>query len=125
MSEFIYFNSRDELLRVDTSCIVYFEASGNYTKFVLKNGETAIIGANLAKVSETLGRILGDNAKKFARIGKCYIINLTFIFRVNPLMQELVLSDQKSFSYTLNLSKEALKNLRELITTRRQAKTKE
>ena len=40
-------------------------------------------------------------------------------------MQELVLSDQKSFSYTLNLSKEALKNLREVVMSGKHVKPRE
>ncbi|MBQ9184405.1 MAG: LytTR family transcriptional regulator [Bacteroidales bacterium] len=125
MSEYIYFNSRDELLRVDTTCVVYFEASGNYTKIVLKNGESGIVGFNLAKIEQTLTAALGPQAKRFARVGKSYIINLTCIFRINPIKQELVLSNQKTFSFTINASKEALRMLKEIIMKHKQTKTQE
>ena len=32
-TNFLFFNSRDELLRLDISKIVYFESDGNYTKY--------------------------------------------------------------------------------------------
>lgn len=35
--EFLYLNSRDELLRLDINKIVYFEGEGNYTYIVSAN----------------------------------------------------------------------------------------
>ena len=117
MAEIIYFNSRDELLRIDVSSIVFFEADGNYTKIVLVNGFEAMVCMNLGKMEDLLGQRLGEKAKRFARIGKRYIINLGFLLKITPLRQVLVLSDQRSFSYTLDISKDALKKLKDLITT--------
>ena len=34
-TNFLFFNSRDELLRLDISKIVYFESDGNYTNIIL------------------------------------------------------------------------------------------
>lgn len=107
-------NSRDELFRVDISRIVYFQAEGNYTKFVMCNGLEGVVCMNLARMRDILGERLGDVAGMFARIGKSYIINLTYVFRIAILRQRLVLSDGMSFSYQLALSKDALRNLREI-----------
>ena len=115
MAEYIYFNSRDELLRVDVSSIVYFEAEGNYTRIVLANGYETLVCINLGKMEKMLSAKLQEKAQRFARIGKRHIINLNFILQITPLKQTLVLSDQKSFQYSLDISKEALKNLKELI----------
>ena len=124
MSDFIYFNSRDELLRIDTTSVVYFEASGNYTKIVLKNGESGVVCFNLAKIEQTLNAALGVQAKRFARVGKSYIINMACILRINPLKQELVLSNQKTFSFTITASKEALRMLKDIIMEHKQTKDK-
>ena len=115
MAEYIYFNSRDELLRVDVSSIAYFEAEGNYTRIVLANGYEALVCINLGKMEKMLSAKLQEKAQRFARIGKRHIINLNFSLQITPLKQTLVLSDQKSFRYSLDISKEALKNLKELI----------
>ena len=49
MEKTILFNSRDELLRMDVSKIVCFDADGNYTHIVSLNKLKATIGASLAK----------------------------------------------------------------------------
>lgn len=125
MAEYFYFNSRDELLRISKSCIVFIEAAGNYTIINQVNGEKGTIGTAMAKMEKLLTASSGeDKAVKFARIGKSHIVNLSYIFRINPLKQELVLSDQKTFSYTLDISKDALRKLKELLIERKQINSK-
>lgn len=109
MADYIYFKTRDELLRLDTGSIVYFEAQGNYTKIILANGYEGLVCMNLAKMQERLTSRLQEKAKRFVRVGKSHIINTGFLLQVTPLRQVLVLSDQKSFSYELSVSKEALR----------------
>lgn len=112
----IIFNSRDELLRVDLSSVVFFEAEGNYTRIVSMNGLISLVCINLGKMEELLALRFNDSPGSFARIGKKYILNLNYVYRINTLKQELVLSDQRSFTHTLSLSKIALKALKELIS---------
>ena len=115
MAEYIYLNSRDELLRIHVPSIVYFEAEGNYTRIVLANGYEGLVCINLGKMEKMLTAKLQEKAQRFARIGKRHIINMNYILQITPLKQTLILSDQKSFQYTLDVSKDALKNLKELI----------
>lgn len=112
----IYFNSRDELLRIDLSSVVYFEADGNYTKLVSANNLSSMICMNLGKMEELLALRFKDAPGTFARIGKRYIVNLQYVYGINTLKQELILSDQTTFSTTLSISKVALKGLKELIS---------
>lgn len=114
---YIYFKSRDELLRIDASSIAYFEADRNYTSVVLANGFKGMIGSNLAKMEQTLQSSLQEKARCFVRIGKRYIINMKYICHINVLQQYLILSDQRTFSYRLDISKDALKKLKEIIVT--------
>lgn len=121
MAEYLYFNSRDELLRISKPCIVYMEAAGNYTVINQINGEKGVVCVALAKMEKMLTLSSGEEKSvKFARVGKSHIINLNYIYRIVPLKQELVLSDQKTFSYTLDISKDALRKLKELISERKQ-----
>lgn len=117
-TEFIYFKSRDELLRVDLTSIIYFEADGNYTKFVSANGLTTMVFINLGGVEKLLS--LQHKYKgtlfRFARVGKSYIVNLHYIYKINTLKQELIMSDQRTFSQTISMSKIALKKLKELLS---------
>lgn len=114
----IYFNSRDELLRVDLSSIVYFEADGNYTRMVSVNGLSSMVCMNLGKMEELIAIRFKDTPGVFARIGKRFIVNLRYVYGINTLKQELIMSDQNTFSLTLNISKVALKGLKDLISPR-------
>ena len=113
-SEYLYLNSRDELLRIDITKIAYFESDGNYTYIVLANGLKGVVTKNPAQVQNLLSDKLKERATRFARIGKRYIVNLNFVYQINVLQQKLVLSDGLMFAYTLNISKESLKALKEL-----------
>lgn len=109
----LIFNTRDELLKIDLEKVVCFEAESNYVRITLKNGLDCLIRMSLGKMETILStRTTPD---KFVRIGKRFIVNISFIFSINVLKQELVLSDQHSFVRTLSVSKEALKQLKELM----------
>ena len=112
--KYLYLNSRDELYRMDITKIVYFEAEGNYTNFVLSNKLKGAVCMNLAQMQQVLSDSLKESASIFARVGKRYIINLTYVYQIGVLRQKLVLSDGEVFAYQLNISKEALKKLKEL-----------
>lgn len=113
-TKFLYLNSRDELYRIDTSKIVYFEAEGNYTNVVLSNKLRGSVCMNLAQMQQVLSDSLKEAASVFARVGKRYIVNLSYVYQISVLRQKLILSDGEVFTYQLNISKEALKKLKEL-----------
>lgn len=113
-SSFLHLNSRDELLRIDVSKIVYFEADGNYTNIIQINKLRGVVCLNLAKLKEILADRLKEKSSNFIRIGKKYIINRTFVYQINIVRHKLVLSDGQSFAFQLEISKEALKKLKEL-----------
>lgn len=112
--EYLFLNSRDELLRIDISRIVYFEADGNYTNIYMCNKLKGTVCMNLSCMQQALTAQLKDKATRFARVGKSYIINLTYVYSIQVLKQRLVLSDQLTFAFQISISKEALKALRDL-----------
>lgn len=114
-AEYIYFTSRDEFLKIDISEVVYFEADGNYTKIIVANGLESMVCMSLSKMEDFISANIPRKTSTMARIGKRYIVNLSYIYRINVLQQQLVLSDQKTFSFVLSVSRDALKNLRELM----------
>ena len=115
-SDFVYFSSRDELLKIDLRRVLFFEADANYTIIVSSNGLSSMVLMSLGKMEDLLSARSKSEKASFARIGKRYIINLSYIYRINALKQELTLSDQRFFSQTLSISKEALKKLKELMS---------
>lgn len=112
---YIFFNSRDELQRIDVSKVVYFEADGNYTDIVMVNKLRASICMNLGEMEKALATQIGDEAKHFMRIGKRFIINMQYVYSINVLKQQLILSDYDHFAFQVSISKEALKKMKELM----------
>ncbi|MCR5158568.1 MAG: LytTR family transcriptional regulator [Prevotella sp.] len=115
MRQLIFFNSRDNLLRLDMERIAYFEADGNYTTIVTKNKLKVQVGISLSRMETALGEQLRENASIFMRIGKRFIINREFIFNIDCAHQRLVLTDMESFVYSLPISKDALKKMKDLL----------
>lgn len=117
-SKYVYFNSRDALIKIDLTKVVYFAADGNYTSIVsLLPDPKAIVLANLGKIERLLAVSAKSRGAVFVRLGKRFIINVKYIFSITPLRQELVLSDQSTFCYKLDVSKDALKTLKEMMMT--------
>ena len=111
-TEYLYINSRDELLRIDISKIVYFESNGNYTTIVLANKIKSTASMNLAQMEKALEVRLKEKARQFARLGKRFIINLNYVYDVNIARQTLLLTNSQTFAFQMPVSKEALKKLK-------------
>lgn len=75
-----------------------------------------MVGISLGRTEELLALRSMDMPATFARVGKRFIVNLNYIYKINTLKQTLVLSDQRTFSYEVGISKIALKALKELIS---------
>lgn len=111
----IYFNSRNGLIRIDISKIVYFESDGNYTFIVTTNKLKTCLCKNLSHMEEALAAQLGEEANCFMRIGKRFIVNMNYIYQVDIQKQTLMLSDCERFLFQLPVSKEALKTVKDLV----------
>ncbi|MEE0670146.1 LytTR family transcriptional regulator DNA-binding domain-containing protein [Prevotella sp.] len=115
---YLYLNTRDELIRLDCSKIVYMEGDGNYTNIVLVNKQKVSVCMNLSHMQQFISESLRERASVFARIGKRFIVNLNYIYKVQPLLQSLVVTDGVHFTFQLGISKEALKQLKDILVGR-------
>ena len=113
--QYVFFNSRDELQRIEVSKIVYFEADGNYTSIVMVNKLRASVCMNLGEMEHVLSEQLSGGDNFFMRIGKRFIINMHYVYSINVLKQQLILSDYDHFAFQVNISKEALRKMKELM----------
>ncbi len=111
---YLHLNSRDEFLRIDISKIVYFESDGNYTNIMMANKLKGVVSMNLAHMQQILSERLKEQATIFARVGKKYIINLAYVCQIHVTRQKLMLSDSENFAFNLDVSKDALRNLKDL-----------
>ena len=112
---YIIIHTRDQLLRLEISKIVYFEADGNYTNIVMANKLKAVVAFSLSTMERFLAERLMGQASTFMRVGRRFIINRKYIFEVSLTKQCIVLSDYTKFAFQLPVSKETIKKIKELI----------
>ena len=115
----IVFNTKTELLRLNVSKIVYFEGDGNYTQIVTANKLKAVVCLNLSQMEKYLAEHLADCKSIFMRVGKRFIVNISYIYQINPQQQQLILSDFDHFAFALGISKEALRQMKDLLITKK------
>ncbi len=116
MKELIFSNSGTELLKVRPEDIVYIEADGNYCRMYLRGGFEQQLWFNRQKFISIISSQLRDERPTFIVVGRSYIINLAYIFRINPAQSELLLFDSsKPQQISLHASQEALNKLKKEI----------
>lgn len=111
----LFFNTRDEMIKVRLKRVAYFEADSNYCHVMFINGAKATLLTSLVNIEGLLTeQFKGDNPM-FIRIGKRYIVNKRYIFQINVPRQRLILTDYVTPGVMeISISKDALKNLRQL-----------
>ena len=83
---------------------------------VLHDKTEQVFTMNLAHFQQMIEEQLGKEAMTFIRIGKQLIVNRTYIFKINPNKQQLIMSNADvNIAFDLQASKEALKQLKVLI----------
>lgn len=117
-SQYLVFNTKTEMLRLDVSKIAYFEGNGNYTQIVTINKLKSVVCLNLAQMEKYLSVNLADGSCIFVRVGKRFIINTAFVYQINIQKQQLILSDYIHFAFALGISKEALRKMKDLLISK-------
>ena len=116
MKELIFSNSGTELLKIRPEDIVYIEADGNYCRMYLRGGFEQQLWFNRQRFISIISKQLRDEKPTFIVVGRSYIINLAYIFRINPVQSELTLFDSsKPEQISLHASQEALNKLKKEI----------
>lgn len=112
---YVYFNTRDEMCRVDMRQVMYFKADRNYTEVFFRNGTSLLLGVNILSVEKILDRpLFKGKIPVFIRIGRSYIVALKYIQHINLANQQLTLADAiLPTAIHLSVPKEALKKLKE------------
>ena len=106
----------NELVRIKPERVVYVESDGNYSTMVLHDKTEQVFTMNLAHCQQLMEEQLGKEAMTFIRLGKQLIINRAYIFKINVNKQQLIMSNTEvNNAFTLQASKEALKQLKALI----------
>ena len=104
-----------DLVRIAPDKIVYIASDGNYSTLVQTDNEVRMLSYQLGQIERMISSQLGSEGNIFIRIGKSLIINRSYIYYINIPKQKLILSDVASFNHSVTASKEALKQLKELL----------
>lgn len=99
-----------DLVRIAPEKIVYI-----YSTLVQTDNEVRMLSYQLGQIEKMISSQLGSEGNIFIRIGKSLIINRSYIYYINIPKQKLTLSDVLSFNHSVTASKEALKQLKELL----------
>lgn len=109
----IYFNTRDELTRINLSDVMYFESDSSYVNIVMRNSLTQTLLASLNNIEVITSTLSFPN---FVRVGRKHIVNLNYLTHINILKAQLTLTDNTSSRpITLSTSRESLRSLKQSI----------
>lgn len=113
--KYLIVSTSNDLVRIAPDCIVYVASDGNYSTLVQTDGEMRMLSYQLGQIEKMIASQLGVKGNMFIRIGKSLIINRSYIYYIHIPKQKLILSDTRTFSHTVVASKEALKQLKDLL----------
>ena len=115
MSEYLTLSNTNELVRIAAESLVYIASDGNYSDIRTRDSATRTVTVQLGTIEERIHEQLRSNEGEFVRIGKSLIVNLRFLTYINPSKKQIVLSDNHTFRFNLEASKEALRQLKDYL----------
>lgn len=113
--KYLIISTATDLVRIAPDKIVFISSDGNYCNLVQTDNETRLLTFQLGQIQDMIHEQLDRDGDSFIRIGRGLIINRNYVYYVNIQSQKLVLSDNSRFTHTVSASKEALKQLKDLI----------
>ncbi|MBQ6064469.1 MAG: LytTR family transcriptional regulator DNA-binding domain-containing protein [Prevotella sp.] len=110
----LYFNTRDELNCIETDMIAVVQANGNYSRVVYITKKEVTLTTGISKLEVTLKSYNDKN--RFIRLGRSFIINHSYLTKVDVLKQVLVLSDNDKNEIRVTIPKNILKSYKNAIS---------
>lgn len=113
--EWLKITTNSEIIRIPTDEIIFIKGDGNYSDIFLANGKKENV---ISQLHDLMDKLTALNYSPFCRVGKSLIINRDYIFKVNPELQRIILSNSRlEKDILIKASKDALKNLKEKLET--------
>ena len=121
--EWLKITTNSEIIRIPTDEIIFIKGDGNYSDIFLANGKKENV---ISQLHDLMDKLTALNYSPFYRVGKSLIINRDYIFKVNPGLQRIILSNSHlEKDILIKASKDALKNLKEKLETEEEELTLE
>lgn len=115
MEHEIILSNATDLLRVSATSIMAIMADGNCSDIILNDGDKRCVAFQIGMLSEIIEQQLGPGAPMFVRVGRSYIVNMEYLFAINMPHKRLIVRSDTGCKVTLSPSKEALRDLKELV----------
>ncbi len=115
MSEYLTISNTNAMIRFAAESMVYVVAYGNYSDIYTCDGKSHTVTLQLGEIEDLIDEQLHLTGEDFMRIGKSLIVNTCYVTYIHPTNRQMVLSDNHTFKYNLEASKEALRNLKEYL----------
>lgn len=112
MSDFLTLSNANELIRIPAESLVFVASDGNYSDIHTRDGERRTVTMQLGIIEELIHKQFHSDGNSFVRIGKSLIVNMRFVHYIHPAKRQIVLSDSHTFKFSLEASKEALRELK-------------
>ena len=108
--EWLKITTNSEIIRIPTVEIIFIKGDGNYSDIFLANGKKENV---ISQLHDLMDKLTVLNYNPFYRVGKRLIINRDYIFKVNPGLQRIILSNSRlEKDILIKASKDALKKLK-------------
>ncbi len=111
----LYFDSRDELVCLDSDLIAAVQASGNYTRVVYVTKREMMLTFGISKMENILKQY-NDKQTRFIRLGRSFIVNHRFLQKIDLLKQVIILSDGDKNEIRITIPKQTLKAYKVAVT---------
>ena len=115
LKKYLIISTTTDLVRIAPEKIVFISSDGNYCNLMQADNESRLLTFQLGQIESMIRDQLGTEGNLFIRIGRGLIINRNYIYYINVQSQKLILSDNNRFSHTVSASREALKQLKDLV----------
>ena len=100
----------DEMYVINLEMVMYFQADDHYSHVFYATGATFMVSFGLSRI-ETLITEHYPNQTSFYRLGRKYIVNMSYLFHINTIKQVVLLTDMNGTTHSLHISKPVLREL--------------
>ena len=110
----LFFNTRDELICIESDMVAVIQANGNYSRVVYITKREFMLSYGISKLEEVF-KNRNDKRNKFVRLGRSFIVNHSYFQKIDLIKQQLVLCDGDKDEIRITLPKQILKSYKTAI----------
>lgn len=115
MYNILTFINDKELFQFRSDRIVCVASDGNYSVFRMANGDSCLVTCQLCQIEKMISDQISPDGITFIRTGRSLIVNMDYIYYLNPSKKKLVLCDSQNVKMEQTASVEALRMLKDYL----------